>query len=229
VQSRALDVVLLQEAGGRSMDGEAFARALGDDLGFHVAYAPAFPVDEGESPTQGLAIVSRYPLGAVRVEPLRFNQLRFRSRCRIALTATVQTPDGPVGLVNVHLDTRISRNERVAQLKPLLDEIRDSAIPQIVGGDFNTQSVQWVRSTWPIPFTGGQHAAVHELMTSNGFETPFTDTPSTLSFFGLPQKLDWMYLRGLTALTWAVDEVRYSDHRGIWAQVRRDAAPVPAR
>ena len=77
-QTREFDILLLQEVGHRSLDGEAFVAALSERLQFHAIYAPANLI--GDTHTQGLAIVSRYPLDHVRVLPLTYHRLRFRSR-----------------------------------------------------------------------------------------------------------------------------------------------------
>jgi hypothetical protein len=84
--ARQIDVLLLQEVGHSTLDGAAFVEALSERVGFHAAYAPANRM--GSMHTQGLAIVSRYPLDTVRVLPLTYHRLRFRSRCRIAVMAT---------------------------------------------------------------------------------------------------------------------------------------------
>jgi hypothetical protein len=90
--AREVDILFLQEVGDASTDGGAFAAALIERLCFYFAYASANRV--GDVQTQGLAIVSRYPLDDVRVHPLPYYHLRFKSRCRIALAATVTTADG---------------------------------------------------------------------------------------------------------------------------------------
>src|SRR5262245_39993491 len=63
-QRRSIDVLLLQEVGGPSVDGEAFVASLSERLGFHFAYAPATVF--GDASKQGLAIVSRDPITDVR-------------------------------------------------------------------------------------------------------------------------------------------------------------------
>jgi endonuclease/exonuclease/phosphatase family metal-dependent hydrolase len=218
-QKRQVDVLLLQEVGHRSFDGEEFAAALGDRLGFYVAYAPADLL--GETQTQGLAVLSRYPLAEIRSYSLKHHRLRFRSRCRIALAATVTTSDGPVHLVNVHLDTRINSKDRLAQLAPLLQALDDVDDPQIIGGDFNTMNIRWFRTMWPLPFLQRQAAAVRSRLGANGFDTPFGGGPPTFSFLGIPLRLDWLFLKRLTALEWSVDRLRFTDHRGVWARVGR--------
>jgi endonuclease/exonuclease/phosphatase family metal-dependent hydrolase len=218
---RTLDVLLLQEVGEESNDGARFAADLAERLGFHVVYAAANRLGDSNS-TQGLAIVSRYPLDDVRVEPLKYKALRFKSKCRIALSATVATTSGPVRLVNVHLDTRINSEDRVEQLAPVFDGLKEARGPQIIGGDMNTANIRWFQTIWPLPFFQHQIGAVRALFTKNGFDSPFTSTPSTFKFLGFPLKLDWLYLKHLKPVEYDVDHVQFSDHRGIWAHVKSD-------
>ncbi len=162
VRRRGSDVVLLQEVGGHGVDGATFVASLGQQLGYHFVYAPADRF--GDEVTQGLAIMSRGPIDDVRILPLDHHHLRFRSRCRIALAATVQTEAGRVRVVNVHLDTRINSKDRVAQLAPVIDMLDAIDGPQVLGGDFNTMDVGWVQydvavSVLPAPGGGRAHAA----------------------------------------------------------------------
>jgi endonuclease/exonuclease/phosphatase family metal-dependent hydrolase len=221
-QQRRFDVLLLQEVGDESMDGGTFALELGERLGYHVAYAPANLF--GDTETQGLSILSRDPLTEIHVQPLEYHRLRFKSRCRIALAATVATRAGPVRIVNVHLDSRINSKERLAQLAPVVDALERSTDPQIIGGDFNTTDVHWWRTMWPIPNGENQSAAVRTRMGENGFQTPFGGGRPTFKLLGLPVRLDWLYFKGLEALDWNVDDVPLSDHRGVWARVKRPAS-----
>jgi endonuclease/exonuclease/phosphatase family metal-dependent hydrolase len=218
---RAVDVLFLQEVGGDDEDGASFAAALGQRLGFGSAYAPARPYgDTGHQ--QGLAIVSRYPLDDVSVRMLPYNRLRFRSRCRIAVAATLRTPAGPVRLVNVHLDTRINRARRLVQVDAAVAALNGFEGPRVVGGDFNTADFAWIGSTWPVPFVQKQAKAVQERMSSVGFATPFGDTRGTYPLLGLGGvafKLDWLFLSpDLDANGSGVDDVPITDHRGIWTR-----------
>jgi endonuclease/exonuclease/phosphatase family metal-dependent hydrolase len=218
-RQRGIDVLLLQEVGHASTDGGAFTASLSERLGFHFAYAAADRIRDAQ--TQGLAIVSRYPLDEVRADPLAYHRLRFRSRCRIALAASVTTgPNGPLRLVNVHLDTRINSHNRVTQLEPVLDALDGLDGPHIIGGDFNTMNIGWFRTMWPFPYLQHQSAAVRALMTAAGFHTPFTGGPPTFRFLGIPLRLDWLYLKRLTPLDWSVDAVRFTDHRGVWVRAQ---------
>ena len=213
---RAIDVLFLQEVGQEHGDGAAFMSALRQRLRLPYAYAPSTPFETGHR--QGLAIVSRYPLTDVNVQKLEYNHLRFRSRCRIALGATVTTPEGPIRVTNVHLDTRINSSGRIEQLAPAVEALDVFEGPQIIGGDFNTLNIKWLDSMWPIFFAEHQGRAVREELEKAGFDTPFGDTRPTFKFMGLPLKLDWLYLRRLEASEVGVDDVPLSDHRGIWTR-----------
>jgi len=219
IESRSLDVVVLQEVGYASMDGATITTELAGRLGFHSAYVPAFRRENGE--TQGLAMLSRFQLDDLQTESLQSNQLRFHSPCRVVLAATMKTDVGEVRVVNVHLDTRINSESRVAQLEPILEQLRaEDGTSQIVAGDFNTSSVGWWQSTVPLPFAQQQGAAVQAAMTAEGFATPFgDDTRPTFKLAGLPLRLDWIYLKRLIALDWSVDDMPFSDHRAIWTRM----------
>jgi endonuclease/exonuclease/phosphatase family metal-dependent hydrolase len=216
VRQRAIDVLLLQEVGPTITDGEAFAKAMSARLGFHAVYAPAYST---ETYMQGLAIMSRYPLQDVRADLLAYNRLRFRSRCRNALTATVVTESGPMHVANVHLDTRINSKDRVAQLAPVVESLNGMAGPQVVGGDFNSANIGWLGSMWPFPYAQRQPASIRSMLEALGFDTPFGKTRPTFKLMGLPLKLDWLYVKHLEPMHWSVDDVQYSDHRGIWVNV----------
>ena len=213
---RGIDVLLLQEVGHSSIDGETFVASLGERLGFHSVYAPA---DIVGGSTQGLAILSRFPIEGARVLPLTYHHLRFKSRCRIALGATLRTPGGAIHLMNVHLDTRINGKDRVAQLAPVLGALGGIDAPQLVGGDFNTMDARWVGTMFPLVYVERQSIVVREHLEANGFDTPFHGTQATLKLIHLPIRLDWLYLKRLTPLDWNVDTVPLSDHRGIWARL----------
>jgi endonuclease/exonuclease/phosphatase family metal-dependent hydrolase len=217
VHARNIDILLLQEVGHKSIDGGDFAAAVSERLGFGSVYAPATVIDETH--TQGLAILSRYPLADVRVLPLTYHRLRFRSRCRIAVVATATIAESPVHLANVHLDTRINSKDRVAQLAPVIETLDGNDAPQLIGGDFNTLNIRWFQTMWPLVFMQKQTAAVGARLAAGGFHTPLKGTPGTFKFPLVPLRLDWVYVKGLTPLEWNVDPVPLTDHKGVWARV----------
>lgn len=157
---RDSDLYLLQEVRhepGKPSVAEEAARALG----YTVVFAPA----ADHVYDQGLAIVSRYPLADVQIKSLKSCDLRFRSRTRIVVAATVRTPWGELRAWNVHLDTRINPGERLAQLQPVIDEAAGHAGPRLIGGDFNTNDLYWVGNLFPLPFGPAHGTAVRGAMS----------------------------------------------------------------
>jgi endonuclease/exonuclease/phosphatase family metal-dependent hydrolase len=136
------------------------------------------------------------------------------------LAATVETEAGRVRVANVHLDTRINSKDRVAQLAPVIDMLDAIDGPQVLGGDFNTMDVAWFHTMWPFPYAQHQVAAVRTRLAQSAFHSAFAGDRATFKLLGLPIRLDWLYLKRLQAVDWSVDEVPFSDHRGVWARVK---------
>ena len=208
---RDADVLFLQEV---VREGEAnVADAVAVRLGRFVAFASP----EGRSTLGGLAILSRYPLRDLRIHPLKPQNLVFRSRKRIALAATIVTPEGPVRLVNAHLDTRINPAERLAQLSAAIDDASCFYGPTVIGGDLNTNDMQWVSNVVPLPYPGWQASRVRILMESRGFRTPFQTRKATFDHLGM--QLDWIYTNGLDPAAHGIEPVEFSDHHAIWVRL----------
>lgn len=188
---------------------------LAKHLGYDYLFAPAQRV--GKNGAQGLAILSRYPLQNPKVVPLPRFVLKVNNRCRIALTATAATPLGAVGLVNLHLDTRINLRQRYRQLQPVLEA--SSRLPQasLIAGDLNTQDFLWVENLLPLPFLHRQVRPVLARLKDNGYTTPFTRTGRTHAW--APLKLDWIFLRELEAQARRVQKIGFSDHRALWVRL----------
>jgi endonuclease/exonuclease/phosphatase family metal-dependent hydrolase len=94
------DVFLVQEVAnetGQVSTADEVARRLG----YFAAFSPA----AHGIYDQGLAIVSRFPLGDTTITRLKACNLRFRCRQRSALSANLMTPWGDVRVWNAHLDT----------------------------------------------------------------------------------------------------------------------------
>lgn len=207
---RDADVHLLQEV---VQEGEtSFATELASRLKRTCVVAAN---QEGKTDL-GLAILSRYPMENRVVRNLKNVHLILRSRKRILLAATVRTPQGPVRLVNVHLDTRINPSERLEQLEPALREAESFDGPSVMGGDFNTNDLQWISHIVPVPQPGWQAGAVRKLMTQRGFETPFQLRHAT--FDKLKMQLDWVFGRQIKPLRSAIQPLDFSDHHAIWSE-----------
>jgi len=209
------DVLLLQEVYGDAK--RSVAVELANRLHRHVAFAPAAP----DVIDQGLAIVSRYPLQDITTHKLKSCNLRFRSRHRIGLAATVESPYGPVRIINAHLDTRINSSDRLAQLEPLLAEAAAFEGPKLIGGDLNTNDMYWIGNVPPVPRLGGHSQAIQAYMSEHGFATPFGKCGSTFPALGL--HLDWIFSRGLQNRSAGVVRIPFSDHHAVWTRLSFDA------
>lgn len=211
---RQADLLFVQEVVRERPQAESVAEQLARLLGKEVAFSSP---DEGRT-QGGLAILASVPLRDVRTIRLQPQNLIFRSRKRIALAATAATRFGPVRVINTHLDTRINPAQRLSQLEPALEDAAQFRGPSVIGGDFNTNDMQWVSNVVPVPFPGWQASRLRALMASRGFTTPFQRRRATFDYLGM--QLDWIYLNGLRAQASGVEPVAFSDHHAVWAQIK---------
>ncbi|MBZ0268468.1 endonuclease/exonuclease/phosphatase family protein [bacterium] len=133
------DLIALQEvehgmARPRSADQ---AGHIAKALGMEEVFAGSFPVEEGE---YGIAVLSRFPI--TKSEKMSLPQGRGRWP-RVALKVEVDTPDGPMRFVCVHLARPwhwpLSNTfTRLAQIRALLASIDGETLPVVVAGDMNS-------------------------------------------------------------------------------------------
>src|SRR5262245_60442084 len=171
------DVWILQEATPTVAE---IARALQLDY----VYAPSDVLNGGT--LSGLAILSRYPINSPTTTRLPQYNLRFNTRCRAALSASIESPSGPMHLVNLHLDTRITEEQRLKQVTPVVEAQASALTPVIIGGDFNTANIRWVWNVVPIPYVQDHARAVRDLFTTHGFESPLDGVRATFKLLALP-------------------------------------------
>jgi endonuclease/exonuclease/phosphatase family metal-dependent hydrolase len=211
---RNTDVLLLQEIVDSPRDH--LAVKIASALGLKVVFAPAFQLDREYS--EGLAILSRYPLGPTDLIPLPRINLHIGTTPRIALAATMESPAGRIRVINTHLDDRINNDPKRRQLAPIWEDARRFTGPCVIGGDFNTGNFWWSLHLFPVPGRQNQAAMLNHEMALHGFSTPLGSGPATFHLFGL--KLDWIYLRGMSAAESGVTPIRFSDHNAVWVMVR---------
>lgn len=207
------DVMLFQEVVRAGKNDPSVAENIARRLGFQVEFATA---DDGVTHS-GIAVLSRFPLKdavAYKVKPIN---LIFRSRKRVLLAVTAQTSAGPVRIINAHLDTRINPADRLRELEPAIEDAKRFGGPALIGGDLNTNDMQWVSHVVPVPWPGWQAARVRDLMSQNGFHTPFTNRRATFDHLGM--QLDWIFLRNLAAIQADVTPIGFSDHHALVAVI----------
>lgn len=140
------DIVALQEVDcNRKRSGYVNqARWLGEKLGYHFAFAPAYNETsaDGQIGHYGNALLSRYPITDFRVEPLwRREHLlpgepSWVNEPRCCFVARVETPK-PIFVLGTHLSTSADQQEKqIPQLVALAKLLGDK--PAVLMGDFNT-------------------------------------------------------------------------------------------
>ncbi len=214
-QLRGADIYLLQEV-KEEPGAPCIANRLGAAYGLHVAYSAEGP---GVA-DRGLAILSRFPLRDIQIRSLKRFDLRFHSRNRFALSATAETPWGPLRLYDVHLDTRLNAADRLAQLEPVVHDSARFGGRRIVAGDFNSNPFYWVEHVLPVPALQSQAVAVDAFMKQQGFRTAIGESATTFDFLGM--HLDWIWMAGLRSTGSQVFPLDFSDHHAVWTRVEFD-------
>ena len=167
------DLVLFNEidlgmarAGNRDV-----AADLAATLGLHAVWAPFFlettrgrdddlstaGAAENQESLFGAALLSRWPIGEVRVvelpspERYQFDVERMYGR-HVAIVAEILRPEGAFVAASAHLDVHGTRAFRAQQMRLVLDTLRDERRPIVVAGDFNSHTFDRGRA-WD-PFLG---------------------------------------------------------------------------
>jgi endonuclease/exonuclease/phosphatase family metal-dependent hydrolase len=212
---RRTDIFLLQEVHGDPRQSREFIDGLSRSLGLPFVHVP----DDARLAIKGsgLAVISRFALTETAVISLKHFNLVYRSRERIVLAQTVETPLGDVRLFNLHLDVRVSPDQRLDQLSTVLEVAEKETRPVIVGGDFNTVDVYWVGHVLPVPGLRNQRRALLKRMAGSGYQNPFESTGPTHDWLGL--QLDWMFFKKLRPLAAGTQKIGFSDHHAIWADI----------
>jgi len=170
------DVVFLQEV--RQIAGRLpnQADALGAALRMQHAFAPALTWGDGD---EGLGILSRYPLTEVGPTPLPHAHEQER---RILLSATAETPYGPVGLFTTHLNYRLTDGQKREDQIVAAERVvaAHAARVKIWAGDFNAtpdaDEIRWLRGLRSIHVDGRPRRAYYQdaFMLRNPGEAGFT-------------------------------------------------------
>ncbi len=216
------DVILVQEIDSFPDEVRPRAEELAEALGMGFVYAPAWEKGTG---TEGTAILSHHTLLDPRVMSLPSPGAYPVPTPRNALAAEIDTPSGPVTVISVHLDTRLSSAERVLQLRPV---VIDAPTTTIVGGDMNTNAYAWLFASIPdvpadVAAATDQGPVLDSYVRSLGYATPTADVGATERLSGISSRLDAIYTRGVTPGAASVDRgVVGSDHWPVILDVTLD-------
>ena len=208
------DVMLFQEV-QRPPHGEGALDEVARSLRMQIAFAPEFRLKDRA--IEGLAVLSRYPILESRVIALQHNELFWRSRQRVALAVSVQTPTGEMRIYNLHLDTRVNLKARLKQLQPVAEEARAYDGPVLLGGDLNTNPYRWVGHTLPLIIAPDQGSGVLRYMNALGYTSALPRKTPTSHWFRM--QLDWLFVRNLSASAVAVQPIFFSDHYAVHASL----------
>jgi endonuclease/exonuclease/phosphatase family metal-dependent hydrolase len=186
-------------------------KIIADALGMYYVWAAPPSVKPTDEEETGVAILSVYPLSDVRRIVLPHPGPNRRRR--VALGATVELHDRRWRVYSAHAETRIKIGKKLEQFKAVLDDLGQfpTDMPAIVMGDLNT---------WE-PYADGK---VTKLFSQAGMKTPFGDQSTfkrKVMFVPIKLKLDWVWLRGLEAVSFGIDrEIEVSDHWPLWTNVK---------
>lgn len=214
---READFIFLQEIEHHQSEIVSRAQRLADTLGLKHAYVPARSLKNED--THGLAILSKYDLIDVTTLKLPMHTLLYRTQQRIAMTAIANVNGVNVKLANIHLDTRLSSADRIAQMKVLVDDLKkDHMQKMIVGGDFNMLPFYFYKS---VPFFyQNQKQRMHQYLKQEGFFTHCENGGYTLKSGFIKFELDGIYTRNVEAIRCGVEHsVTASDHKPVWLDI----------
>jgi endonuclease/exonuclease/phosphatase family metal-dependent hydrolase len=201
-----------------------FASELAEVLGMSFAFIPCFGYigRDGELRAVGNAIVCAQPLDDIRAILLPGHRPRsagYRmAGAPTALTASVNAGGRGLTMAVAHMERRLDPAGRALQMKTFLEAL-DGANPVVVGGDFNTTTMEtngrWalVRAAAALFLSPGRfhspqrYEPLFQRLNEHGFRIESANVPRAPTFTPsgfVPAlwrpKLDWLAMRGLGAL-----------------------------
>lgn len=211
----------LQEArvaGDDASDAEAALEAVLPPGRWYVAVARANRMKEiGSGDWESQVIASRFPIAAMEVWPLHNPGAGRGPKRRLALAAQVESPDGPVWVVNTdHEPSYFAwRDRNRAQVGALSAHLSGFSAERIVlAGDFNC-----VGNFWQGCGNETHARRIDERLAPMGMGA-VNSTGPTFEAGPLSLRLDRMFVRGLRVQRWGVAEAHgASDHFPVWCEV----------
>jgi endonuclease/exonuclease/phosphatase family metal-dependent hydrolase len=206
------DILLLQE-----MD-EIGCEMMAQTLAMNYVYYPA-SIHNQHGRNFGNAILSRWPLANPHKLILPYKSW-YNQQIRIAVRAEITLGRNLTLLVYaVHTEVYTApRHYRQEQVQAVVDDIQaqNSALPIIVGGDFNTATRRGI-------------VRMEQQFATAGLTRASKGAGSTVAKFG-PTAIaaDHLFSRGLRIVArGAVSEAQASDHYPVWLEATLPLNPLP--
>ena len=197
------DVVALQEVDKNTVrsGGVDQAKVLAEKTGMNYHFFKAIDFSGGE---YGVAILSRHPLKDIKTFPL---PQVIVAENRVLGQVTLNIANRDIIFANTHLDATGRDDNRIAQMKYVMEQFQNSKLPVIIAGDFNSEP-----NSEPIKLLDQYFKRV---CTQNcPFTFPETNPDRTIDYIAT-KNIPWPLLK------YEVIEEQYaSDHRPIAATFR---------
>ncbi len=196
---KKLDFVGLNEVQGPNLFvKQDQAALLGQQLSMGWLFAPS--IRQWYYLESGNALLTRMPVIAWRRIPLvRQVDYSFRNAVQVDLQEQCGPESRVIHVLLTHVNRRYD-SEREAQLKEVIPMFLALAEPAVLLGDLNSTA---------------QDAQIRQLM----------DSPGVIDAVGQvlgpkdPQRIDWIFVRGLRCLDAGIVENDASDHPLVWAEL----------
>jgi endonuclease/exonuclease/phosphatase family metal-dependent hydrolase len=212
VESEDADVILLQEVARTS---KLLADVwLAERLGMSSVYARANGDLDAIGFEEGVAILSRYPIGDLHLRQLSKGRNPFVRR--LALGSRLDTPHGDLLAVSVHLG--LVRRYTAGQIRRLRSWVRDVSQGEVavIGGDFNASEdhceIERTSQSWTDTFRA-----------TRPHDEAVTHTKCRPGRQVLHRRLDYIFVQQPPTACWTVLESSHldapsgphSDHRAV--------------
>jgi len=226
INTADLDIIVLNEIDFRSVWSYHFNQAewLAEELQFphlieHRIVDVRFPIVSVQG---GNAVLSKYPIVEMEHipfdEPLNEWEARFAGNHDGAIV-TVNTPQGIVDIVVIHLESR-SETVRVSAVKQLLDYLEDRPYPAIWAGDFNSTRYGYENTQ----LSENNENAMSLLLEQEGLTT-WNDVENTAEWYTFPSESPWILIDWIlvneraSVVDGRVIPSEYSDHFMVIAEI----------
>jgi len=200
IKDSKADLVALQEVerGANRSGGVDEAKILGEKTGLHYQFFKAIDHDGGD---YGIAILSRYKFDDVKLVPL---PQEITAEKRVLGYFTVKVGKQQFILANTHLDATRTHENRIVQMKSILKEFENAALPVILCGDLNSTPGSEAISLLDKEFK-------RTCIENCGFTSPQINPRNTIDFIAT-KNVKWTLSEHKV-----IEETYASDHRPVLA------------